>query len=106
VQKSRLKLHPLKIKFGLCVDGFEILGHKVYPTHLRLSSKNIKRSKSRLINIRHLYQNEKLTLAQAKNKIFRTVGFVTIGDNYRLLDLLLAQTLLRKVSVEAVPSWR
>lgn len=101
----RLKLHPLKIRYGLCKEGFEMLGHKVYSTHLRLSSSSIKRSKARLINIRHLYHNNKLTLAQAKNRIFGTIGFMRMGDNYRLTDILLAETLLTKKSLEAVPSW-
>jgi len=104
--RFRLHLHPQKIGFGLCCEGFEMLGHKVYPTHIRLSSKSIKRSKTRLINIRHLYHNDKLALAEAKNRIFGTVGFVKIGDNYRLTDVLLAETLLSKKSLEEVSPWR
>ncbi|MEA2028263.1 MAG: hypothetical protein U9N49_04750 [Campylobacterota bacterium] len=45
-------------------------------------------------------------MAQAKNKIFATIGFLKMGDNYRLIDTLLAQTLLSKASVEAVSAWR
>lgn len=104
--RFRLKLHPLKVVFGKCIQGIEMLGHKVFPRYIRLSSKSIKRSKSRLINIRHQYAYGKLELHEAKNRIFGTIGFMKIGDNYRLIDTLLAQTPLQKVSVEAVPSWR
>ncbi len=104
--RFRLKLHPHKVIFGECWCGFEMLGHKVFPTHLRLSAKSIKRSKSRFINIRYEYQYGKLELHEAKNRIFGTVGFMNIGDNFRLIETLLAQTPLQKVSLEAVPSWR
>lgn len=106
LQRFRLKLHPLKIVFGSSDSGIEMLGHKVYPTHIRISSPNMRRAKSRLINTAYLYKYNKINLAQAKNKIFATIGFLKIGNNYRLIDTLLAQTLLSKASLEAVSAGR
>lgn len=103
--RYRLKLHPNKIVLGLNSEGLETLGHKIYPTHIRITSKNMRRAKSRLIDTSYLYKYNKINLAQAKNKIFATIGFLKMGDNYRLIDTLLAQTLLSKASVEAVPAW-
>jgi len=102
--RFRLQLHPLKIKQGKTKDGFEFLGHKVYNTHIRLTSKNINRAKSKLIKTKYLYKYQKIDLKQAKNRIFGTIGFMKIGDNFRLTNILLAQTLLQKESVEAVSS--
>ncbi len=33
LSKLRLKVHPLKIRFFETANGFEFLGHKVFPTH-------------------------------------------------------------------------
>jgi len=96
--RFRLTIHPHKIKFGKCQDGFELMGHKIYKTHIRLSSKSIKRAKTRLIAIRYQYNHGKIELPEAKNRIFGTVGFMKIGDNYRLTETLLAETLLQKTS--------
>lgn len=60
LQRFRLKLHPRKIVCGSSDSGIEMLGHKVYPSHIRISSPNMRRAKSRLINTAYLYKYNKI----------------------------------------------
>ncbi len=92
----RLKIHPLKIKLGETKKGFIFLGNKVFKTHFRLTSKAIRRGRKRLKKVRYAYNYGNLDLAQAKNKIFGTIGFFSMGSNAKMIDELLAQTVLRK----------
>jgi len=90
----RLKIHPLKIKLLKTKDGFIFLGHKVFKTHFRLTSKAIRRGRKRLKKVRYGYRYGKINLAEAKNRIFGTIGFFNMGSNWRVIDELLAQTVL------------
>jgi retron-type reverse transcriptase len=103
----RLKIHPLKIKLLQCAEGFVFLGHKIFPTHFRLTSKAIRRGRRKLKKVRQDYRYNNIALPEAKNRIFGTIGFFKMGSNAKLVDELLAQTLLqRKVSAEVVSSRR
>lgn len=103
----RLKLHPLKIKLLEAEKGFVFLGHKVFKTHFRLTSKAIRRGRKNLKKISYDYRYGRVDLAEAKNSIFGTIGFFKMGNNAKIIDNLLAQTILRKEPfVEVVPSGR
>jgi hypothetical protein len=53
------------------------------------------------------YRYNRVDLTQAKNSIFGTIGFFKMGNNAKLIDELLAQTVLsKKPFVEVVPSGR
>lgn len=100
--KLRLKLHPLKIKFFETLHGFEFLGHKVYPTHFRVTSKNIRHIR---LNIHHAvqsYYHESATLKEAKNRLFASIGFLSAGSNFHITNELLARSVFLKPSVEAI----
>lgn len=103
--RFRLKVHPQKTVYCSSEKGLEMLGHKIYATHIRLLSKNVSRARVKLTRVKYLYTYEKVSLEEAKNKIFGIIGFMKIGNNYKLIDTLLAQTVLQKPSVEVVPSW-
>lgn len=92
----RLKIHPLKIKLLKTQQGFIFLGHKVFKTHFRLTSKAIRRGRKRLKKVRYGYRYGKINLAEAKNKIFGTIGFFKMGSNGKVIDELLAQTVLKR----------
>jgi len=94
--KLRVKIHPLKISLEETKLGFIFLGHKVFKTHFRLTSKGIRRGRRRLIKIKYLYKFSKLTTQEAKNKIFGTIGFFKLGNNYKISEELLLQTVLVK----------
>lgn len=96
LEPFRLKIHPNKIKLLETKKGFVFLGHKVYDTHFRLTSKAIRRGRINLKKVKYEYRYKKLNLAEAKNRIFGTVGFFALGNNYKITDELLAQTLLRR----------
>jgi hypothetical protein len=103
----RLKIHPLKIKLIETVNGFVFLGHKVFKTHFRLTSKAIRRGRKNLKKARFAYRYHKANLSESKNRIFGTIGFFKIGNNAKIIDELLAQTVLkREPSMEVVPSGR
>jgi len=74
--------------------GFVFLGHKVFSTHFRLTSKAIRRGRKRLKKVCYTYTYGKMTLTEAKNKIFGTIGFFKMGSNGKIIDELLAQTIL------------
>ena len=90
----RLNIHPLKIKLLATKDGFVFLGNKVFKTHFRLTSKAIRRGRKKLIKTRYLYKYNKIDIKQTKNKIFGTIGFFKLGNNYNISKELLSQTVL------------
>jgi len=90
----RLKIHPLKIKLLQTQKGFIFLGHKVFNTHFRLTSKAIRRGRRKLIKTKCLYNFCKIDINQAKNKIFGTIGFFKLGSNYKICEELLLQSVL------------
>ncbi len=92
----RLKVHPLKVKLLLTQRGFVFLGHKVFKTHFRLTSKAIRRGRKKLKKVRYTYAYGKINLEEAKNKIFGSIGFFKMGSNGKVIDELLAQTVLRR----------
>jgi retron-type reverse transcriptase len=103
----RLKIHPLKIKLIDTTKGFIFLGHKVFKSHFRLTSKAIRRGRKKLRKISHDYRYDRVNLTQAKNSIFGTIGFFKMGNNAKIIDELLAQTVLsKKPYLEVVPSGR
>ncbi len=107
LRSFRLKIHPLKIKLLETREGLVFLGHKVFPTHFRLTGKAIRRGRRRLKKIAYDYRYGRVDLPEAKNSIFGTIGFFKIGYNAKMIDELLAQTVLkREPSVEVVPSGR
>jgi len=92
----RLKIHPHKIKLMQTKEGFIFLGHKVFKTHFRLTSKAIRRGRKRLKKVKYSYAYGKITTKEAKNKIFGTIGFFKMGKNSKIIDELLAQTILKR----------
>ncbi|OQX58232.1 MAG: hypothetical protein B5M52_05815 [Helicobacteraceae bacterium 4484_230] len=92
----RLKIHPFKIKLLETKKGFVFLGHKVFPTHFRVTSKAIRRGRKKLKKVRFDYFYGKITTELAKNRIFGTIGFFKMGNNYRINEELLSQTVLVK----------
>ncbi len=92
----RLQIHPNKIKLLETQKGFVFLGHKVFSTHFRLTSKAIRRGRKRLKKVRYAYRYDKIDLPEAKNKIFGTIGFFKMGSNIKIADELLAQTILKR----------
>jgi retron-type reverse transcriptase len=92
----RLKIHPLKVKLLRTQTGFIFLGHKVFKTHFRLTSKAIRRGRKKLKKVRYKYTYGKMDIAEAKNKIFGSIGFFKMGSNAKVIEELLAQTILRR----------
>lgn len=90
----RLKVHPLKVVLEKTENGFIFLGHKVFKTHFRLTSKAIRRGRRKLIKTKYLHNFGKLSTATAKNKIFGTIGFFKLGNNFKISEELLLQTVL------------
>lgn len=107
LEAFRVKIHPLKIKLLNTSKAFIFLGHKVYSTHFRLTSKAIRRGRRRLKKVKYDYRYHNATLQEVKNSIFGTIGFFKLGNNAKMIDELLSQTVLRKEPfVEVVPSGR
>ncbi|MEA2019315.1 MAG: hypothetical protein U9N59_12790 [Campylobacterota bacterium] len=75
LETFRLKIHPLKIKLLETQKGFVFLGHKVFKTHFRLTSKAIRKGRKKLKKTKYLYKYGKITPQEAKNKIFGVMGF-------------------------------
>lgn len=96
LETYRLKIHPLKIKLLKTQYGFVFLGHKVFKTHFRLTSKAIRRGRKKLKKVKYAYAYGKIDIAEAKNKIFGTIGFFKMGSNGKVIDELLTQTVLKR----------
>jgi len=61
-----------------------------------LTSKAIRRGRKKLKKVRYAYAYDKINIAEAKNKIFGTIGFFKMGSNGKVIDELLTQTILRR----------
>jgi RNA-directed DNA polymerase len=94
----RLKIHPMKVKIFPTQDSFVFLGHKVFQTHFRLTSKSIRRGRKKLCQVRHRYNSGAINLSESKNRIFGIIGFFKMGRNDTITNELLAQTVLSKNS--------
>lgn len=94
--KYRLRLHPLKRKLLETKQGFVFLGHKVFDTHFRLTSKSIRRARKNTKRLRYTYAYSAMTLPEAKNRLFGTMGFMQMGSNAAIVDELLVQTVFAK----------
>ena len=90
----RLKIHPLKIKLLPTIGSFIFLGHKVYKTHFRVTSKGIRRARRKLRKVHFDVKHNRLEHAMAKNRIFGTIGYLKMGNNFRVCEELLSQTVL------------
>lgn len=94
LEKFRLKIHPHKTLLQKSSDGIVFLGHKVYDTHFRLTSKALNRGRKSLKKVKYAYKYNKIDLQQAKNRIFGSIGFFKMGRNSMMIDELLAHTSL------------
>ena len=94
--KFRLRVHPYKTVLQKSADGMVFLGHKVYSTHFRLTSKAINRGRKNLKKVKYEYKYNKIDLQQAKNRIFGSIGFFKMGKNSFIVDELLLQTSLQR----------
>ena len=92
--KFRLRVHPHKTILQKSSDGIVFLGHKVYGTHFRLTSKALNRGRKNLKKVKYEYQYNKIDLQQAKNRIFGSIGFFKMGRNSMMIEELLVQTSL------------
>jgi len=96
LQKLRLKIHPHKTLLQSTKEPFVFLSYKIYKTHFRLTSKAINRGRKNLKKIKYEYKYNKIDLAQAKNRIFGSIGFFKMGKNSLIMDELLSQTTLKR----------
>jgi len=94
LDRFRLRIHPYKTVLQKSTDGIVFLGHKVYGTHFRLTSKALNRGRKNLKKVKYAYKYNKIDLQQAKNKIFGSIGFFKMGKNSSMIDELLAHTSL------------
>lgn len=102
LSKLRLKVHPLKIRFFETANGFEFLGHKVFATHFCATNKNIRHIR---LNAHHATQSHNrggVRLEVAKNRLFASIGFLSVGSNYKTTSELLARSVFVKPSSEAI----
>lgn len=96
LQGLRLRVHPHKTLLQSTQEPFVFLGHKVYKTHFRLTSKAINRGRKNLKKVKHEYKYNKIDLPQAKNRIFGSIGFFKMGKNSFMIDELLLQTSFKR----------
>jgi len=98
LEKFRLRVHPYKTVLQKSSDGIVFLGHKVYNTHFRLTSKALNRGRKNLKKVKYAYKYNKIDLQQAKNRIFGSIGFLKMGKNSTMINELLVHTpLLRSM---------
>jgi retron-type reverse transcriptase len=96
LEAIRLRIHPLKKKLLQTSKGFVFLGHKVFDTHFRLTSKSIRRGRKKCKKLVYSYRYEKQNIEEVKNRLFGILGFFSMGNNYTMTEELLAQTVLVK----------
>jgi retron-type reverse transcriptase len=80
----RLKIHPVKSQLFESKQGANFLGFRVFPTHIRVRSENLRRARRRLRHIQADYKQGKIPLREVSQSIRSWVAHLEHGDTWRL----------------------
>jgi len=82
----RLKMHPMKTQLFATKYGANFLGFRVFPTHIRVRTENLKRARKRLRKLQADYIQGKITRQEISQSINSWVAHLEHGDTWRLRE--------------------
>ncbi len=88
--KLRLKIHPIKSQLSETKVSATFLGFRVLPDRIRVCSRNLKRGRSRIRNLKDAHQREEVTLEQVQHSLRSWFAHLQHGNTYRLRKQILA----------------
>jgi len=100
--RLKLTLHPRKVRLFPARLGADFVGYVVFPGHIRLRSKNVRRFKKRLKKLLRQKEEGKISQEHFVSSVSSWVGHARHADSFRLRQKLFASPSLRAFS--PVPS--
>lgn len=76
--------------------GIEFVGHRVWPTHVKISKRTSKKMKRRLKYIQKAYARGEVTLEQARSTLMSYLGLLQHSDTYSLTKKILSEFVLQR----------
>lgn len=87
----RLKIHPVKSQLFETKIGATFLGFRVFPEHIRVCSKNLKRGRQRLRTFQVAYRRQQISLDEIQQSLQSWFSHLQHGNTYRLQQQILAK---------------
>lgn len=94
----KLTLHPRKVRLFPAKLGVDFVGYVVFPNHIRLRSKNVRRFKKRLKKLTAQLENGKITREYFESSINSWIGHASHADSFKLRQKLFASPNLQAFS--------
>lgn len=91
LETERLRLHPNKVHITRTIDGLNLLGYLVFPTHRRLRSDNGHRFVRTLRRLQRGYANQRLTWQDVNATVQSWIGHALHADTEGLRRTIFSQ---------------
>ena len=80
----RLKIHPIKSQLFETKHGANFLGFRIFPTHIRVRTSNLRYARKRLRTLQANYAIGKATLTDIQTSLSSWSAHLTYGDTWQL----------------------
>jgi len=97
-EQLKLELHPRKVRLFPTRQGVDFVGYVVFPDHIRLRSKNVRRFRKKLKKLEFLLKTDKINRQYFESSINSWIGHAGHADSFRLRQSLFASPTLRAFS--------
>ena len=85
----RLKIHPIKSQIFATKQGANFLGFRIFPTHIRVRSKNLRIGKKRIYVLKQAVAISKISVSTANLSILSWFAHLAHGDTWKLRSNIL-----------------
>nr|MCU0552788.1 RNA-directed DNA polymerase [Leptolyngbya sp. Prado105] len=80
----RLKIHPIKSQLFETKHGANFLGFRIFPTHIRIKSANLRYARHRLRTFQARYKTGEMTVNDIQTSLISWVAHLNYGDTWQL----------------------
>lgn len=91
----KLELHPKKVRIFPTRLGVDFVGYVVFPDHIRLRSKNVRKFRKRLKKLTFQLERGKIDREYFESSIHSWIGHASHADSFRLRQKLFASANLQ-----------
>ena len=97
-ERLKLELHPKKVRLFPTRLGVDFVGYVVFPNHVRLRSKNVRRFRKKLKKLEFQLKTGTINRQYFESSINSWIGHASHADSFRLRQKLFASPTLRAFS--------
>jgi hypothetical protein len=92
----RLKIHPKKCVIARTAQGTDFLGYRIFPTHKRVRTQNVRRFIKKLRHFQALYQCGEICWEDIRQSVYSWIAHVAHADSWRLREDIFAEAVFRR----------